>query len=570
VKRRDVLRGLAAAGVLPGLESALGPLARAAAAPSPFAQFDPIAPSDADDVVLPPGFRYDVVLKWGDAFTADGRPFGYNNDFIGVFRLREDDDLLLVVNHEYISGMVKLADESPVYAEAFQVLHGRAPGVRDYRRDLGVSVVRVRRDGASGAWRPVLKDRLNRRIDGFTPFAADGPAARLLGDRIEGTFDNCSGQVTPWGTSLSCEENFDLRVPAETDARGTFRRGGIFDLPGGHYGWVVEVDPLDPGAKPVKHTALGRFRHENVGLRAEPGRPLAGYMGDDRKGGHVWKFVSDALYRPGDGKGNRALLRSGRLYAARFAPDGTGEWRLLDLRTPLDPNPDPQPAIPGGARTLGQVYASQGALLMDAYRAANAMGATPSGRPEDLEVHPTDGSVFVAFTLRTETPGLFDKPYGEVWRLEEERGDVTATRFRWSRFCVGGPADPLRAGRVIAHPDNMLFDARGDVWVASDIPGGELNASPEYRVFKNSGFFLLPVTGEHRGVPRQFASMPCEVEPTGPAFAPREQALFLSVQHPGEVHGTRRSADQAPRGSNWPHKTLGAPPQPAVIAIRRA
>jgi secreted PhoX family phosphatase len=573
MRRRQLLGGLAMAGVLPGLESVLGPLARAmsqdAAADSPFARFQPILPTDADDVVLPPGFRYDVVLKWGDPFTADGRPFGYNNDFIGVFRLRGDDDLLLAVNHEYISGLQP--DEWPVYAQACRVLQGREPTVRDYRRDLGVSVVRVRRDGASGAWRPVLKDRLNRRIDGFTPCEVDGPAAPLMGGRlVEGTFDNCAGQVTPWGTALSCEENFDLRVPAATDGRGAYPRGGIFDLPGGHYGWVVELDPFDPGARPVKHTALGRFRHENVGLRAQAGRPLAGYMGDDRRGGHVWKFVSDALYKPGDNRAGRALLRSGRLYAARFSADGTGEWRLLHLKTPLDPNADPQPEIPGGARTLGQVYASQGALLMDAYRAANAMGATPSGRPEDLEVHPADGSVFVAFTLRTDKPGLFDKPYGEVWRLEEEGGDVAATRFRWSRFCVGGPADPARAGRVIAHPDNMAFDARGDAWITSDIPGPSLNATPDYRVFKNSGLFLLPVNGAGRGQPRQFASMPCEVEPTGPAFAPREQALFLSVQHPGENHGIRQSAEDAPRGSNWPHKTPGSPPQPAVVAIRRA
>ncbi|HET8645641.1 MAG TPA: alkaline phosphatase PhoX, partial [Vicinamibacteria bacterium] len=170
MKRRDLLRGLAVAGLLPGVESVLGPLARASAAPeSPFARFDPIAPSDADDVVLPAGFRYDIVLKWGEPFTADGRPFGYNNDFIGVFPLQGPDDLLLTVNHEYISGMLPDSGEAPIYAQAFRKQHGRAPRVADYRRDLGVSVVRVRRDGASGQWRPLLQDRLNRRIDGFTP-----------------------------------------------------------------------------------------------------------------------------------------------------------------------------------------------------------------------------------------------------------------------------------------------------------------------------------------------------------------------------------------------------------------
>jgi secreted PhoX family phosphatase len=91
----------------------------------------------------------------------------------------------------------------------------------------------------------------------------------------------------------------------------------------------------------------------------------------------------------------------------------------------------------------------------------------------------------------------------------------------------------------------------------------------DYRAFKNDGLFHLLVEGEQRGRPRQFASMPCEAECTGPAFAPAEQALFLSVQHPGERHGIRRDAAEAPRGSNWPHGRLGAPPQPAIVAIRR-
>jgi secreted PhoX family phosphatase len=573
MKRRELLRGLMAAGALPALDGVLGPLARARADESPFARFDPIAPSDLDDIVLPPGFRYDVVIKWGDPFTREGRLFGYNNDFIGAFPLGDDEQALLVVNHEYISGIVAATGEAPLYPQTYRMLHDRAPTIEDYKRDLGVSVLRVRRDGVTGAWRPVDKDRLNRRIDAFTPCDVSGPAARLMNAHyLEGTFDNCAGQVTPWSTALSCEENFDQRVPAEVDTRGRFRRGGLFNLPGGHYGWVVEVDPFDPGSSPVKHTALGRFRHENVGLRAEPGRRVAGYMGDDRVGGHVWKFVSDGRYRPGDTAGNRRLLTSGRLYGARFNADGTGEWRRLHLGAPLDPNPDPnpKPVIPRGARKLGHVYATQGAALMDAYRAGNAIGATPSGRPEDLEVHPADGSVFVAFTLNTPAPDLFDSPYGEVWRIEEEGGDVTSTRFRWSRFCVGGPAEAARAGRVIAHPDNMLLDGRGDLWVACDIPGEKLNTSAEYRVFKNSGLFRVPVSGPLRGQPAQFASMPCEVEPTGPAFAPREQALFLSIQHPGEMGGIRREESQTPRGSNWPHRTLGAPPQPAVVAIRRA
>ena len=319
---------------------------------------------------------------------------------------------------------------------------------------------------------------------------------------VEGTFENCAGGVTPWGTALSCEENIQARVPEEVDTRGRFRRGGSFDLPGGHYGWVVEVDPHDPTSIPVKHTALGRFRHEGVGLRAVPGQPLAGYMGDDRIGGHVWKFVSAGLYQPGRPE-SRALFSEGTLYAARFEEGGTGEWRPILMDTPLDPAPsprDPKPPIPAGARRLGDVYETLGAALMDAYRAANAVGGTPSGRPEDVEVHPADGSVFIAFTASSDRPGLWPNIYGEVWRLEEDGGDPRARSFRWSRFSVGGPSDPARTGHVFSQPDNLVFDRRGDLWVATDLAGEHVNVPGLYTAFKNSRRLPHP---RHRARPRQ-------------------------------------------------------------------
>ena len=571
MERRTFLQSIGAALLTVPLESALHPLAGAPEVPH-FGRFDPISPSDKDELLVPEGFRQDVVIKWGDPFTAQDEPFGYNNDFIGVFRLQSDEEALLVVNHEYVS--VAYGGDAALYPQTFRALRGREPLLDDVKYDVGASVVRVRRDAGTGAWAPVRRDRLNRRITARTPCAVDGPAAGLMGgDRVEGTFDNCAGQVTPWGTALSAEENYQLRVPDKVDAKGSYTRGGAFDLPGGHYGWIVEIDPFDPDSVPVKHTALGRFRHENAGLRVESGQPVAAYMGDDRTGGHVWKFVSHDAYRPGDAPASRKLLARGTLFVARFSPDGTGEWRPLELDTALDPNvgaSDLKPVIPRHAKRLADCYATQGALLMDAYQAANAIGGTPSGRPEDVEVHPGDGSVYIAFTAGAGRPGgLWENPYGQVFRMEEANGDVRARRFQWSRFVVGGPADPGLGGRVFAHPDNLLFDARGDLWMTCDISGDLVNTKGAYRVFKNPGLFYVPVSGPERGRARQFASLPCESEPTGPAFAPGGDALFLAVQHPGERHGTRIDAALAPRGSNWPHGRIGAPPQPALVAFRR-
>ncbi|HEV7500638.1 MAG TPA: alkaline phosphatase PhoX [Vicinamibacteria bacterium] len=569
--RRQFLRTLGSAALVLPLESVLGRLASPDEPPSPLSRFEPIAASSDDDLVLPDGFTYDVVIKWGDTFTASGDRFGFNNDFIGVFALGGDDDALLWINHEYVS-LATVSGNIDLYGQTFRMLRGHVPTVRDYKRDVGGSVVRVRRDGATGAWTPVLRDPLNRRVTAFTTCRVDGPAARLMKvGVVEGTFENCAGGVTPWGTALSCEENFQARVPEEVDTRGRYKRGGSFDLPGGHYGWVVEIDPHDPDSTPLKHTAMGRFRHEGVGLRVVAGQPLAGYMGDDRIGGHVWKFVSAGLYQPGRPE-SRALFSEGTLHVARFNEDGTGEWRPILMDTPLDPAPsprDPKPPMRPGARRLSDVYESLGAALMDAYRAANAVGGTPSGRPEDVEVHPADGSVFVAFTASSDRPGLWPNVHGEVWRLEEEDGTPGSRAFRWSRFSVGGPPDPARSGHVFTQPDNLVIDRRGDLWVATDIAGEHANARAPYAAFKNSGVFRIPVTGPDRGQPSQFASLPCESEATGPAFAPGESALFLSVQHPGERYGTRFSSSDSPRGSNWPSRRLGTPPQPAVVAMRR-
>ena len=48
-------------------------------------KFKPIAPSDADDIVLPKGYKYDVVAAYGDKINEAGDTFGFNNDFTEIF-----------------------------------------------------------------------------------------------------------------------------------------------------------------------------------------------------------------------------------------------------------------------------------------------------------------------------------------------------------------------------------------------------------------------------------------------------------------------------------------------------
>ena len=454
------------------------------------------------------------------------------------------------------------------YGQAFAAAVGGVTTAQDLRFDVGGSVVHVYRT-VGGNWLVTRGSALNRRITADSLAIADGPALQGVSN-VGGTLGNCSGCHTPWNTVLTCEENYQDYVPENLVTNGQGTVGGVFEKNGTHFGWVVEVDPHNPGSIPVKHTALGRFRHENVALRTAPSELVIAYEGDDRTNGHLYKFVSSGRYVPGSAA-NIGLLASGRLFAARFNVDGTGQWIELAPGTALNPVPGTTvPTIPTGATTLGGVYGSAGNIMIDAFRACNLMGATPTGRPEDVEVHPIDKSVFIAFTANATAPGsLFNNIYGELVRVVEGSADGTGTTFTWQRWKAGGPNDANQAGHVFAAPDNLSFDVAGNMWIVSDISSANLNGgNPNYTAFKNNGMFFVPTSGEHAGTAFQFASGPCECELTGPSWTPNEQTLFLAIQHPGESNGTRVSSAMAPRGSNWPHRDHKAP-LPGVVAIRR-
>jgi secreted PhoX family phosphatase len=556
--RRSFLQFLGAGltrAVLPG--AVLGPLACAQR---------PAAPTSLDALVLPPEFTHDVVALWSDSVPGTNARFGYNADYTAFIETAPDgSEGVLFVNHEYVS----LPDpgEIGVYLQTFPLVMGREPSVEDQMHDVGASVLQVKRR-IDGRWDVVVSPR-TRRYDATSPMMASGPALQNVLD-ISGTIANCSGCRTPWNTVLTCEENFQVYVPEPVDTAGRGSIGGRFGKDGTHFGWVVEIDPLDPSWTPVKHTMLGRFRHENVAIRAEAGRPVVAYMGDDRTNGHVYRFVSDVSYVPSSDGNRGSILSRGHLYAAVFRPDGTGEWREIAGASPLRPTPGTAvPTIPAGATTLGQVYSDLGAMVIDAFRAANLIGATPTGRPEDVEVHPLDKSVYIAFTSAATAPGhLFPNIYGEIWRIEDT-DDGTDTHFTWMRWKAGGPADPDLGGHVFAAPDNLAFDPAGNLWIVADISTPALNSDSRYAVFENNGMFFIPTSGVDAGIATQFASAPCEAELAGPSWTSDRTTLFLSIQHPGEANGLRTAKMKAPRGSNWPTGRPGDPPRPGVVSIRR-
>lgn len=482
-----------------------------------------------DDVVIPPEFEYYTIVSWGDrVFSNPDEYFGYNPDFNGYIAINGNTEGWLVTNHEYVSYPFSplcpgtSSDvNSPQFPDSFQPVIGfalpRAANINalspadqlliqgEFGYNQGASVVHIRRN-SNGRFEPV-QDAKNRRYhllsglginsertDSYRNVTAwgprsyqigdqnfligTGPAARDvfegvnadgLGNRIIGTGFNCSGGVTPWGTVLSCEENFQASsfffngVQEDVKPNGSQlsylnltpnpATGTVFGLVGEKYGWVVEIDPADPNFRARKHTALGRFRWENITVRAEANQKLVAYMGCDRRSGHVYKYVSrDNVVNPQD-KANSRLLETGTLYAARFEPDGTGRWIALVLDTPTDPiRPSILSSVPfdsglfsatntlnlgrirlprrngiagqtvdGGSficergasedaafvtgasgylgKRLRDFYTNQGALLVDAHLAGNLAGATPAARPEDLEINPRNPrEVFIAFT----------------------------------------------------------------------------------------------------------------------------------------------------------------------------
>lgn len=494
-----------------------------------FPKFQPISSSERDALILPNGYKYNTIALYGDRINPQGDTFGYNSDFNCFLPFANKKDTGLLWNNHETLGILEY------YVNGYDVLK---PGpnrrtdkqIEQYLYSLGGSVIRIAKN--NGEWTLSPDSKYGRRINGLTEFRLTGPAAGSPAmantNRAFGTFANCSGGVTFWNTILSCEENVEwviepCKLPHET-----------------HYGWVIEVDPFDPKSTPVKHTALGRFAHENATLVLSPSGKLVVYMGDDAKDEYVYKYVSKNTYDASAGAGNSALLEEGILYAADF---DRGIWIPLDLET--------NETLKNAKKENGdRRFQTQADVLVYCREAAKLCGATPMDRPEDIEIHPLDGTVFIAMTNNDKHGNLF----GQILRIQEKSGDHAGMEFDFEVFAAGGK------GSGFASPDNMAFDASGNLWMVTDISQKNLNRSV-YKKFGNNGLFVIPTEGNDAGRAFQFGSSPIGAEFTGLWFTPDQKELFLSVQHPGE-----NTKDYQNPTSHWPHGG-NSMPRPGVVAI---
>jgi secreted PhoX family phosphatase len=621
--------GAGAAGVVRAPQAAAAPGAGApsAAAASEAARrkpkgarglrFAPVAPNTADAVTVPEGYRQNVVIRWGEpilrgapAFDpekqtarAQAAQFGYNCDFLALLPLPgERGRQLLVANHEYTDEILMFRGYDAANPTREQVEVAWAAH--------GLSAVVVEEDRRSGKLTAVTRHRLNRRVTATTAFRLTGPVAGSdlvktsadpTGTKVLGTLNNCSGGVTPWGTTLHGEENFNQYFA--NSSRATDKRYGIgtgaserkwerfdkrFDVAQEpnevhRFGYVVEFDPYDPESTPRKHTALGRFKHEAATVRlTHDGRPVV-YSGDDERFDYFYKFVGSKRMKRGSSRAvrehNLSLLDEGTLYVARLTGDspaleidgtgklpkdgefdGSGEWIPLATAT-----------AEGAVSHVDGMSAEE--VFVFTRLAGDKVGATKMDRPEDIEPNPVTGKVYVALTNNTNrgvgsnakadeaNPRSANK-HGHVLELTERWNRPESTRFAWSLFLVAGDPDdpatyfagfPKDAVSQISCPDNVAFDPHGNLWISTD--GAQLGS--------HDGLFGVATRGERRGELKQFLTVPKGAETCGPII--QDRRVLVSVQHPGEIDG----ASVEKPASAWPDGP-GTYVRPAVVAVWRA
>jgi secreted PhoX family phosphatase len=600
--------------------------------------FKGIPVSTADAVAVPHGYSANVLIAWGDPiadgpeFAADAgnsaddqaQQWGMHNDGLVYFPIDGSRHGLLAQNNEY-------ADEGLLFPDG--VANWDAEKTRKSQHAHGVSIVEITRnrdrdgdDGwhgwrhawdrrkRDGQWRVVHRSRYARRITALTPMRLGGPAAgddRLktaddpAGTEVIGTLNNCAMGFTPWGTYLTCEENFNgfFFRTTSPDLRTTLeKRYGISPSASGlrwhttdvrfnadihpnepnRFGWVVEIDPFAPESTPVKRTALGRLKHEGAWVQETRTGRVVVYMGDDERHEYIYRYVSNMPWRLARTLGIDPL-DDGVLYVAKFNADGTGAW------LPLTPR---NPALADW--TLADI-------LINTRGAADAVGATMMDRPEWIDTFPhaltavatltnnnrrgtsppsgnsADGTT-VAGSARPPVDAVNPRAtnvYGHIitWRYRHDWAEPT---FRWDVFALAGdPSVPAHGSTIdgdkFGSPDGIYVAPSGRLWIQTDVSTSTIDRG-DYAGFGNNQMLCAdPYTGEIR----RFLVGPRQCEVTGVMVTPDERTMFVGIQHPGEPPDlpssgdTRNDPADPKKYSSWPDGDAGGRPRSACLVITK-
>ena len=508
--------------------------------------FNPVSKNLNDVVTVPDGYTAQVLYKLGDPinnFTADYKNDGTDTSFdfragdhhdgMSYFGLNSagttkdltnSDRGILCMNHENITQIfLHTVDEKSSYSATARISSQIDKEVSAH----GVSVIEIKK-GTSGF--ALNKSSLfNRRITAQTPIDIYGAVKghdlvktkySTIGTKTRGTLNNCANGLTPWGTYLTCEENWAgyFKRPASNtlsakaqltqnrymgsgSSNGSYgwanstTSDDIYDrwnvTPSGAnetedyrnaantFGWVVEIDPYNPTATPRKRTNMGRFGHEGAmpGI-VKSGKPIVYYMGDDSKNEYVYKYVSTASWDANDATSGgldvgSKYLDDGKLYVAKFNDDGSGQWLELSMSN--------------NTVTSYSTYtfADLGDILVNTRHAADAVSATPMDRPEWTGVHPSTGDIYITLTnndkrgksqalsaanprFYTDTKGTSTNSgnvNGHIIRMQETGNDSSATTFNWDIYLFGAQADAseninisrLTDDNDFSSPDGLFF-----------------------------------------------------------------------------------------------------------------
>ncbi|RWF63408.1 PhoX family phosphatase [Mesorhizobium sp. M4B.F.Ca.ET.190.01.1.1] len=618
--RRGFLKGSLAVSAIAATVSPLALVAAddARASEASAFTFDELEAGIDDKHHVAPGYDADVLLRWGDPLFADSpefdpakqsagaqaKQFGYNNDYVGYIPIDGSAEHgLLVVNHEYTNphlmfpGIVKIVDKDGKKEAEVAPLSKEQVDVEMAAH--GGSIVEIRKDG--GKWQVVRDGKLNRRITSNTEMQIAGPAAghdRLKtnadpsGTKVIGTFNNCAGGVTPWGTYVMAEENihgyFSGELPEGHKEAANYKRLGIPEGAyewGAHYdrfnlakepneanrfGWIVEVDVNDPASVPRKRTAMGRFKHEGAeSIVAKDGRVVF-YLGDDERFDYAYKFVTTGKFNANDLAANKDLLDDGTLHVAKFGEDGTVEW---------------MPIVFGqGPLTAENGFASQADVLIETRRAADLLGATKMDRPEDIQPNGANGKVYVMLTNNSKRKAeqvdaanpRASNAFGHIIEISEDGGDFAAAKGKWEVLLKCGDPSVAEVGATFSTattangwfgmPDNCAVDSAGRLWVATDGQGPKATG-------RTDGLWAVDTEGAARATSKLFFRVPIGAEMCGPLFAPDDQTAFVAVQHPGdggedwEAFG--RPSYYEDLSTRWPDFKPDMPTRPSVVAITK-
>lgn len=663
--------------------------------------FEAVPKNTLDRVTLPPGYQFTVLHATGDRISSSvpaysnkgietddwSKRVGDHHDGVEIFHIDASgkytknmtDRALLAMNHEssadahffHPNGQTSNGTSGKKYDQFGQWDLGTRPGLEALKEinHHGVSIVEINR-GSSG-WTYKVDSAYNRRITPQTVARVSGPAAELAnikalfatkydptGATSRGTLNNCGTGYTPWGTFLTCEENWatyfampkgsqapDARM-SQTRARYGVRNAAlsatatvgnsqgwhtVTDQPDTEYrfsrwdvsikgaterddfrnepqtfGYILEIDPTQPNSVPVKRVAMGRTAHEAAVFgRLEAGKPVTFYMGCDSRNEYIYKWVSTKAWDPADQGGGTAAgdkyLNDGKLYAAKFAADGSGTWLELSITNP---------AIANYATFK---FNNQAEVYVYTRIAADAVGATKMDRPEWGAVNPANGEVYFALTNNSASnrkpgttdaanPRTYDDPDG-LKRTGNPNGHIIRWReetsgFKWDIFLFGSEEDnamsnisKLTAKNSFSSPDGLWFSrVTGLCWIQTDdgaytdevhnqllvaIPGqvGDGGARTITQslggVASTQATFVGAELGETKL--RRFLTGPAGCEITGIAESADGRTIFVNVQHPGEDTEATFWSGAAPQ-SQWPgNQGYGAAgrPRSATLVITK-